>query len=75
MGLERVSELRPVPTLSGTPVVSREEPDRAYKLCGGWYIATHSSTADKHSLLERIAKRLSVKIEATVTEPEEELLA
>lgn len=74
MGLERIAALASVPTLSGSPLVSLVGPPRAFRRQGDWFIATHSSTAEKHSVLERVASRLGVQVHVSVTEPDEKSL-
>src|SRR5688572_11827867 len=58
IGLERVSK-EPL-TLSGVSLVSRDAPARAHRQFGEWYVATHSDTAEKHSVLVRLKERLDL---------------
>jgi hypothetical protein len=74
IGLARVA--REPLTLSGEPLVSRVPPTRAYRQFGDWYVATHSDTAEKHSVLVRLKERLNLdEMEVRLTEVTEELLS
>lgn len=73
MGLERVAHLNM--TLGGQPLVSEKPSARAYRQCGSWYVATHSDTAEKHSVLERLQTRLALDMQIRLTEVKEELLS
>jgi hypothetical protein len=75
IGLQRVFDLNLM--LGSSPLVARSIPLNAkqYRCRDGWYVKTHCSTPDKHSILERIAKRLGIAIETRVSDLEEELLA
>lgn len=46
--------------LPPVPLVSKS-PSRSYQIRDGWYIATHSNTATKHSVLVEAARRLGRK--------------
>jgi hypothetical protein len=74
IGLEYVAK-QPL-TLSGEALVSRHAPSRASKKVGDWYIATHSDTAEKHSVLVRLKQRLGLdELEVRLTECREDLLS
>jgi hypothetical protein len=63
-------------TLSGEPLVSRVPPSRAFRQFGEWYVATHSDTAEKHSVLVRLKQRLGLgEMDVRLTEFTEELLS
>ena len=74
IGLERIAGQHI--TLSGQPLVSDVPPSRSFRQRGKWYVATHSDTAEKHSVLVRLKERLGLaNIDVRLTEAAEELLA
>lgn len=66
LGPEAVAALNIVQ--GGEPLLSRrradfkKEPMQIHPIAGGWYVKTHSSTAAKMRLLEKIAKVQKVKL-------------
>lgn len=58
IGLERVAKEQL--SLSGAPLVSRKDEARASRYCHGWYVATHSDTPEKYSVLQHLKERLGV---------------
>jgi hypothetical protein len=74
IGFDRVAK-EPL-TLSGEPLVSRDRPCRAFRQFGEWYVATHSDTAEKHSVLVRLKQRLGLgEMDVRLTELTEQLLS
>ena len=71
IGLERVANLNLM--LGSSELISQTTPadPRRYRSCGNWYVKTHSSTSEKHSMLERIGRRLGIALDVTVTDPTE----
>ena len=58
IGLERVANEQL--TLSGAPLVSRKDEARASRYSHGWYVATHSDTPEKYSVLHDLKERLGL---------------
>lgn len=73
IGLERIANFKF--ELSGAPLVTRgaSSEARTARCIGVWSIATHSSTAEKHSLLESIAARMQVDLRVKVQSSNEVL--
>ena len=68
-GLEKVASLSDV-CVGGLPLVvtSKDYRLQMKQLEHKWFVCTHMSTLGKKSLLERIAKRLDVKIKVEIFE-------
>lgn len=66
IGAERVAALNI--TQYGINIVSRKKDDfyNQRQVRGGWYVLTHSSTANKKTLLENIASQLGIKLKVTI---------
>lgn len=66
LGAESVASLKIVvagePLLSRDKAIFKKEPTQIQPIIGGWYVKTHSSTAAKMQLLEKIAKVQKVKL-------------
>lgn len=66
LGVEAVAALNIVK--GGEPLVSRrkadfgKQPTQVHPIAGGWFVKTHSSTADKMRLLAKIAKALNCEL-------------
>ena len=76
IGLEKVNELGI--EISDWPIVGREAPQEAekYRYSHGWWVRTCLSNSEKHSILERIRRRLpDRRIVVTLMDVREELLA
>jgi hypothetical protein len=64
--------------ISDWPIVGRTTPDEMekYRYCRGWWVRTCLSNAEKHSILERIRRRMPDRqIVVTLMDVREELLA
>ena len=76
IGFEDVSALGL--EISDWPIVGRAAPEETekYRYCSGWWVRTCLSNSEKHSILERIKRRLpSRQIVVTLRDVREELLA
>lgn len=73
IGAESVAGLNIVmaaePLLSRDRKVFRKVPSQLERIAGGWYVKTHSSTAAKRELLEKIAARLGVSFQLSSVPP------
>lgn len=73
IGAEAVAGLNIVvaaePLLSRDRKAFRKFPSQLERIAGGWYVKTHSSTAAKRELLEKIAARLGVSFRLTSALP------
>lgn len=72
IGIERVLglnlQLGGEPLLSQNKSVFVKQPSQIEEMKGGWIVKTHSSTAQKISILNKIAKKLNIKLKCEVVE-------
>ncbi|MGD0651268.1 MAG: hypothetical protein ABSA97_09045 [Verrucomicrobiia bacterium] len=69
LGIDKVRSLNITET--GIPLIdSTKHPQYSQRKVDGWYICTHSNTHRKKEVLERIAKKLGVRIKIEVQEAE-----
>lgn len=60
IGFSRIEKLGL--TMSRYPIVSRQQPTYSYITLGSYYVVTHSSTAQKQSILEKISRSLDLNL-------------
>ena len=72
IGAERISRLNiqqgEEPIVSNDRTLIAKRPSQVEEIKNGWFVKTHSSTAQKISILNKIAKKLGIKLKCEVVE-------